>query len=114
MSGDPGQLQQVFINFIINAGTAMKGRGRIAITSRFDPVYDEVILEFADTGPGIPAEIISKIFEPFFTTKGPGEGTGLGLSVAYGIIQQHGGSISVSELSFRRGRIHCRIAIEMS
>ena len=91
MSGDPGQLQQVFINFILNAGTAMKGRGRIAITSRFDPAYDEVSLEFADTGPGIPAEIMSKIFDPFFTTKGPGEGTGLGLSVAYGIIQQHGG-----------------------
>ncbi len=96
MSGDPGQLQQVFINFILNAGTAMKGRGRIAITSRFDPAYDEVTLEFADTGPGIPAEIMSKIFDPFFTTKGPGEGTGLGLSVAYGIIQQHGGNISVA------------------
>ncbi len=96
MSGDPGQLQQVFINFILNAATAMQGRGRIAITSRFDSAYDEIILEFADTGPGIPADIMSKIFDPFFTTKGPGEGTGLGLSVAYGIIQQHGGSISVA------------------
>ena len=95
MIGDPGQLQQVFINFIINAGTAMNGRGRITITSRIEPVSGQVILEFADTGPGIPDEIISKVFEPFFTTKGPGEGTGLGLSVAYGIIQQHGGSMSV-------------------
>jgi len=95
MLGDPGQLQQVFINFIINAGTAMNGRGRVTITSRFDPVSEQVMLEFADTGPGIPDEIISKVFEPFFTTKGPGEGTGLGLSVAYGIIQQHGGSMSV-------------------
>jgi PAS domain S-box-containing protein len=95
MIGDAGQLQQVFINFIINAGTAMNGRGRITITSRFDPVSNEVALQFADTGPGIPDEIISKVFEPFFTTKGPGEGTGLGLSVAYGIIQQHGGSMSV-------------------
>jgi PAS domain S-box-containing protein len=96
MRGDPGQLQQVFINFILNAGTAMKGRGKITITSRFDSAYDEITLEFADAGPGIPAEIMSKIFDPFFTTKGPGEGTGLGLSVAYGIIQQHGGSISVA------------------
>jgi len=96
MNGDPGQLQQVFINFIINAGTAMKGRGRLTITSRFDPAHDEITLEFADTGPGISAEIMSKIFDPFFTTKGPGEGTGLGLSVAYGIIQQHGGSISAA------------------
>ncbi len=96
MVGDPGQLQQVFINFIINAGTAMKGRGKITFASRFDPVSGQVILEFADTGPGIPPEIISKVFEPFFTTKAPGEGTGLGLSVAYGIIQQHGGTMSVS------------------
>ena len=58
MTGDPGQLQQVFINFIINAGTAMDGRGKITITSRFDPASEQVILEFADTGPGIPAEII--------------------------------------------------------
>ncbi|MGO9020989.1 MAG: PAS domain S-box protein [Syntrophobacteraceae bacterium] len=96
MIGDPGQLQQVIINLIINAGTAMSGRGKFTFTSRFDPVSDQVILEFADTGPGIPEEIISKVFEPFFTTKAPGEGTGLGLSVAYGIIQQHGGTMSVS------------------
>ena len=99
MTGDPGQLQQVFINFIINAGTAMNGKGKITVTSRFDPVSEQVILEFADTGPGIAPEIISKVFEPFFTTKAPGEGTGLGLSVAYGIIQQHGGSISVRNAS---------------
>jgi PAS domain S-box-containing protein len=96
MTGDPGQLQQVFINFIINAGTAMNGRGKIVITSRFDPVSEHTILQFADTGPGIAPDIMAKIFEPFFTTKGPGDGTGLGLSVAYGIIQQHGGHISVA------------------
>jgi PAS domain S-box-containing protein len=94
MTGDAGQLQQVFINFIINAGTAMSGRGRITITSRFDPVSEQTVLRFEDNGPGIPPEIIGKIFEPFFTTKGPGDGTGLGLSVAYGIVQQHGGNIS--------------------
>jgi two-component system, NtrC family, sensor kinase len=95
MMGDPGQLQQVFTNFVINAGSAMKGKGKIIVTSRFDPDCQEVSLQFADTGPGIPPEIMDKIFEPFFTTKQPGEGTGLGLSVAYGIIQQHGGSIEV-------------------
>jgi PAS domain S-box-containing protein len=95
MTGDPGQLQQVFTNLIINAGTAMNGKGKVEVSSRFDPVSEQIILQFVDTGPGIPPDIISKIFEPFFTTKGPGEGTGLGLSVAYGIIQQHGGSIGV-------------------
>jgi two-component system, NtrC family, sensor kinase len=93
LTGDRGQLQQVFTNLIINAGSAMKGKGRIVITSRFDPECEEVSLQFADSGPGIPEDIMSKIFEPFFTTKRPGEGTGLGLSVAYGIIQQHGGTI---------------------
>ena len=95
MTGDPGQLQQVFTNFIINAGSAMNGKGKLIITSRFDPESEEVSLQFADTGPGIPPEIMDKIFEPFFTTKRQGEGTGLGLSVAYGIIQQHGGNIEV-------------------
>lgn len=98
MVGDAGQLQQVFTNFILNAGTAMNGRGKITITSGFDPGTGQVVLRFADTGPGIPADIIGKVFEPFFTTKRPGEGTGLGLSVAYGIIQQHGGHISADNL----------------
>ncbi len=93
MVGDPCQLQQVFTNLLINAANAMRGQGKITITSRYDPESDEVILQFWDTGPGIPQEILNKLFEPFFTTKAPGEGTGLGLSVAYGIIQQHGGSI---------------------
>ena len=95
MTGDPGQLQQVFTNLIINGGSAVSGKGRIVITSRFDPECEEVSLQFGDTGPGISPEVMDKIFEPFFTTKRPGEGTGLGLSVAYGIIQQHGGTIEV-------------------
>ncbi len=98
MTGDPGQLQQVFTNLIINAGSAMSGKGEITVTSTFDPASEEVVLRFSDTGPGIPPDILSKIFEPFFTTKGPGEGTGLGLSVVYGIIQQHGGTIEVKNL----------------
>jgi PAS domain S-box-containing protein len=95
MIGDPGQLQQVFTNLLINSGSAMKGKGRIVITSSFDRELEEVTLQFADTGPGISPEIMNKIFEPFFTTKQPGEGTGLGLAVVYGIIRQHGGNIEV-------------------
>ena len=95
ITADPGQLQQVFTNLIINAGSAINGKGKIVITSRFDPECEEVSLQFADSGPGIPPDIVNKIFEPFFTTKQPGEGTGLGLSVVYGIIQQHGGNIEM-------------------
>jgi two-component system NtrC family sensor kinase len=95
ITGDPGQIQQVLTNIIINAANAMNAKGRLTISSRFNPQNSEVLLSFADTGPGIPPEIVDKIFEPFFTTKRPGEGTGLGLSVAYGIVQQHGGIIRV-------------------
>ncbi len=98
MTGDPGQLQQVFTNLMINAASAMNGKGKITIVSRLDQVSEKVILQFQDTGPGIPSDVMSKIFEPFFTTKGPGEGTGLGLSVVYGIIQQHGGTIEVGNV----------------
>ncbi|OGR08850.1 MAG: hypothetical protein A3K23_06385, partial [Desulfobacca sp. RBG_16_58_9] len=93
--GDPGELQQVFTNLFLNAADAMKGLGRITITSRAAPQRDGVIITFADTGSGISPILWDKIFEPFFTTKPPGKGTGLGLSIVYGVIQRHGGSIEV-------------------
>lgn len=110
--GDAGQLQQVFLNLIINAASAMNGQGRIMIGSRFDEPGGMVVLRFADNGPGIPAEIIDKIFEPFFTTKAPGEGTGLGLSVAYGIVQQHGGSIEAGNLPEGGAAFTVRLPLE--
>jgi PAS domain S-box-containing protein len=93
ITGDPGQLQQVFTNLLLNAADAMTGAGAITITTGPAPQGDRVVLKFADTGPGIPPEIKDKIFEPFFTTKPPGKGTGLGLSIVYGVIQRHGGTI---------------------
>lgn len=93
--GDPGQLQQVFTNLLLNAADAMNGQGKITITSRPAPKGEGVVLTFADTGPGVPPDIKDKIFEPFFTTKPPGKGTGLGLSIVYGVLQRHGGSIEV-------------------
>jgi PAS domain S-box-containing protein len=92
--GDPGQLQQVFTNLLLNAADAMGGQGQITITSRPIPPGDGIMLSFTDTGGGIPPEIRDKIFEPFFTTKPPGKGTGLGLSIVYGVIQRHGGTIT--------------------
>lgn len=93
--GNPGELEQVFTNLILNAADAMEGRGRITIYSEPDPAAQQVLLKFTDTGPGISPEIREKIFEPFFTTKPVGVGTGLGLSVVYGVIHRHGGSIEV-------------------
>jgi two-component system NtrC family sensor kinase len=92
--GDPGQLQQVFTNLLLNAADAMNGQGQITIASTPNAAEDGIVLSFTDTGCGIPAAIRDKIFEPFFTTKPPGKGTGLGLSIVYGVIQRHGGTIS--------------------
>jgi two-component system, NtrC family, sensor kinase len=91
--GDPGQLQQVFTNLLLNAADAMTGAGIITITTQAAPSANGVVLRFKDTGSGIPPEVLDKIFEPFFTTKPPGKGTGLGLSIVYGVIQRHGGTI---------------------
>ena len=89
----PSQLNQVFMNLLVNASHAIDERGTITIrTGRKD---DEVWVEVVDTGKGIPAENLKKIFDPFFTTKPIGKGTGLGLSLSYGIIQKHHGRIEV-------------------
>jgi signal transduction histidine kinase len=88
-----GQLNQVFLNLLMNACDAMKDQGQIAIRTRPGPLG--VRLEFSDDGPGIPETVRSRIFDPFFTTKPVGEGTGLGLSLSHGIIERHGGSITV-------------------
>jgi two-component system NtrC family sensor kinase len=97
--GDVHQLQQVFLNLLLNAEHAIlsAGRGdtiRIRTGTRAEGGRRWVVVEFEDNGPGIAAEVMPRIFEPFFTTKKVGEGTGLGLSVSYGIVQQHGGRLT--------------------
>ncbi len=92
-----GKLQQVFTNLILNARDSIIGEGKIEITTKI--TEKGVTVEIADTGSGISPENLSKIYDPFFTTKEVGKGTGLGLAVSYGIIQEHLGQISVeSEL----------------
>lgn len=89
----PGQLNQVFLNLLVNAAQAIEGKGKVHITSyRKD---DSIFVDFADDGCGIPEENLESIFNPFFTTKDVGEGTGLGLSISYAIVQKHNGDISV-------------------
>jgi PAS domain S-box-containing protein len=93
---DAHQLQQVLLNLVINAEQAMlaaSGRGTIVVRTWHDAEQESVILEINDDGPGIPDDVQPKIFDPFFTTKEVGKGTGLGLTVAYAIVQEHGGRI---------------------
>jgi len=93
--GNANQLQQVFMNLFMNAQHAMEGEpGTVTVKTRRTP-DERIEIVVSDTGPGIPAEIQSKLFEPFFTTKPTGEGTGLGLSVSFGIVQDHEGKIEV-------------------
>lgn len=89
----PGQLNQVFMNLIVNAAQAIEKSGTITIESFVEA--DHIVLKFSDTGSGIKPENLEKLFNPFFTTKPVGKGTGLGLSVSYGIIEKHKGDISV-------------------
>jgi signal transduction histidine kinase len=95
ISGDGEKLKQVYINMLNNAHEAIGTDGAIGITTQHDRDAGEIVACFIDSGTGIPPEIINKIFDPFFTTKGVGEGTGLGLSVTFGIIKDHGGHIEV-------------------
>ncbi len=101
--GDVNQLQQVFLNMILNAIDATADGGKIKIATIKVDDYAQIILE--DTGGGIDPEKLDKIFEPFFTTKSPGKGTGLGLSICYGIIEEHKGKISVSSNGMGKGAV---------
>ena len=92
--GNGGKLQQVFTNLILNSRDAMFNGGTITLSTRINDA-DEVHIDVADTGEGISPENLNKIFDPFFTTKGVGNGTGLGLAVSYGIVQEHSGIIEV-------------------
>jgi two-component system NtrC family sensor kinase len=92
---DPSQIEQVFINLIINASEAMNGNGNLRLVTRSNTHRDTIEIEISDTGQGISAENINRIFDPFFTTKDVGHGTGLGLAISYGIIKSHKGTISV-------------------
>ena len=94
--GDSQQLNHVFMNILINAAQAMEGKGTIDINIREAVTRDRLVVQISDTGPGIDSDHLKHIFEPFFTTKEEGQGTGLGLSVVYNIIEYHGGTISAS------------------
>ncbi len=105
-----GQLNQVFLNLLMNACDALDGKGTIRIRTHSEG--DGVQLEFEDDGPGMPAEVLSRIFEPFFTTKPVGKGTGLGLSLSHGIVARHGGEMQVTSRPGEGARFSIRLPLE--
>ena len=111
---DGYQVQQVLLNLVINAEQAMlsaNGRGILVVRTWYDADQDSVILEINDDGPGIPEEHRPKIFDPFFTTKEIGQGTGLGLTVAYAIVQEHGGRIRLESLPGRGASFYVELPL---
>jgi signal transduction histidine kinase len=94
ISGNIQKWQQVILNLINNARTAMASGGRLDIWTFNEPQGKKIEIGFRDTGPGIPREHLNRIFDPFFTTKKEGRGIGLGLSITYGIVSNYGGSVT--------------------
>jgi two-component system NtrC family sensor kinase len=110
-SVDRGQIQQAITNLVVNGLQAMGRKGRLSV--RVVRAAELAKIEIADTGPGIAAEVLPHIFEPFFTTKDVGEGTGLGLSVAYGIVAEHHGRIDVSSIIGEGSRFAIALPLEL-
>ncbi len=105
----PGQLNQVFANLLVNAAQAITKHGAITVATKF--TGSEILIEVADDGIGIEEKNISQLFTPFFTTKPTGQGTGLGLSVSYGIIQKHNGTIEVESTAGKGSTFTVRLPV---
>ena len=108
---DAGQLQQVFLNLLLNARDAMPDGGDLKVSTRYDSKADEIVVEVTDNGAGIAAENRAHIFDPFFTTKPAGKGTGLGLAVCYGIITAHNGRIEIDRNNGRGTRVRILLPV---
>ncbi|HEU5319940.1 MAG TPA: ATP-binding protein, partial [Methylomirabilota bacterium] len=114
ITGDAQQLEQVFLNLLLNAEQAIleaRPQGRIVVRTRASEAGDFVCADVIDDGPGIAADALPRVFEPFFTTKMVGSGTGLGLSVSYGILEEHGGRLTVQS---RRGETIFTVELPVS
>ncbi len=111
IEGYGGQLNQVFMNILDNSCYAVKDKGTFYI--RLQKSKNDVIIEFEDNGCGMSKEQTDKIFEPFFTTKPVGEGTGLGMSISYKVIQQHKGSIVVDSVEGKGTKFTIKLPIKM-
>lgn len=106
----PGQLNQVFLNLLLNAVQAIRERGEITLETHTE--NDQIVVRVSDTGEGIPAERIERIFDPFFSTKPKGKGTGLGLSISFTIVEKHNGKIEVESEPGRGSTFTVRLPVE--
>ncbi len=111
---DADQLQQVFLNLLLNARDAMPDGGEIKIRTRYDALAEEIIIEIIDSGTGIAPEHRAHVFDPFFTTKPAGTGTGLGLAVCYGIITAHGGRIEIGPNNASGTRVRVALPVQLA
>jgi two-component system cell cycle sensor histidine kinase/response regulator CckA len=110
IKADPHQIEQVVMNLVLNARDAMEDGGTLTIAT-MNPTPGRVQIAVADTGHGIPADVLPRVFEPFFTTKPKGKGTGLGLSTSYGIVTQGGGEMKVSSTPGVGTTITCEMPV---
>lgn len=108
---DADQMQQVFLNLLLNARDAMPDGGDLRVCSRYDKNGEEMVVEISDSGTGIAPENRAHIFDPFFTTKAAGKGTGLGLAVCYGIITAHDGRIEIAPNDERGTRVRVSLPV---
>jgi len=108
--GNPGQLNQVFMNILHNAIQSIEKNGKISIAVH--PVKGSMRISISDTGPGIDEKDLDHVFDPFFTTKKVGEGTGLGLSISYGIVKDHGGRLWVESERGKGSTFHIELPIQ--
>jgi signal transduction histidine kinase len=108
---DGSQLQQVFMNIILNAAESMNGQGTLGLRVDLDSGRGELAVEISDTGHGIREEDKARLFEPFFTTKEVGKGTGLGLAISYGIVRKHQGSIEVQSEAGQGAKFTVRLPV---
>jgi signal transduction histidine kinase len=106
----PSELNQVFMNILMNAGQAIKDRGVITVSTGHSD--GKIWVAIGDDGEGIPADVLPRIFDPFFTTKPVGSGTGLGLSISYGIVAKHHGTIEITSVPGQGTLLRIELPIE--
>lgn len=111
---DADQLQQVFLNLLLNARDATPNNGEISVATKFQPLENQIEIEIADTGGGIAPEHLKSIFDPFFSTKPTGKGTGLGLAACYGIVTAHNGKIDAQANSPRGAKFIVTLPVEFA